>query len=147
MNPVRRALFNVFHNHKDRGADRRNACRYAPVSDAVTMGWWQGGVYRTQACHLLDISMSGMGVRSNVTPEGVKEVGIKAGVGPGIEEREWVPLDVVRVIPLKRNGPFKVQLRFRGSCPYEFFRDITAGGAIEVRILDAAPEFDPRYWR
>lgn len=148
MNPARRNLFTSLFQPGDNWADRRASCRYAPVSDAVTMGWWEDGQYRTQPCSLLDISMGGLGLRSAVAPQGVAEVGVKVGVGPEIEDREWVPVDLVRIIPLRRKGgPFKIQLRFRGSCPYEFFRDITAGGAIEVRILDAAPEFDPRYWR
>jgi hypothetical protein len=147
MNPARRSLFSTFLDRWHASGDRRAACRYAPVHDAVTMRWTQDGSCRTQSCKLLDISLSGMSVLSQVAPEGAREVDIKSGTDPEAEDRPWVSLQLVRVVPLKRKGPFKVQLRFPEGCPYDLFREITAGDAFEGRIANTAAEFDPRYWR
>lgn len=142
-------LGSFFTKTKRSLADQRNACRYKPIHDELTMGWWEDGQFHTVNCRILDISMGGLCLVSPVLPNGIPLVSLRLERTADGEPGAWVQCEVVRSRPLSKraDSPHKMQLRFSDCCTYDFFQTVTAGGAIEFRDVDVAPEFDPCDWR
>jgi hypothetical protein len=129
------------------GGDRRAAYRYAPVNDALQLGWHGEEGLSMIPCHILDISVGGIAVYAEGDPPPTSSLLLRLPDCDPENEAGWVAAEVIRSTIDKKGTKFLLNLRFVDGCPYEFFRLITAGDPKEIRRLDLAPEFDPRYWR
>ena len=101
--------------------ERRNAHRYAPARDNISLGWWEGREFRSIAARLRNLSLSGALVqleKGAANPAGVKAWICLADQSP----THWVQAKTVEVCPESPETPCVLRLEFLDAFPYESFK-------------------------
>jgi hypothetical protein len=119
--------------------ERRGSPRYAPVRDAVQLGWWEGADFRTAPGQLTDLSHGGAALIAEFPVVESDAFWVRlVRAGPS----GWVPASVAGVEASELGGE-RVRLAFPEPCPYDFFRAVVFGTPPAPGLAPARPAATP----
>ena len=98
-------------------------CRYAAAKGPVEIGWWIGPEFKTAEVALRDISLSGASAVTRTPPPDSAPIWLRLN-DPA--HPDWVEAKVIAVTT-RFWGPALVRMKFRESCPYDFFKAAIRG--------------------
>jgi hypothetical protein len=100
--------------------DRRVAQRYRAAEGRCWIGWQDMGGFRQSAAWILDISVSGSLIATDVAPPTSRSVWLRLD-NPAVPD--WAE---ARLVDLRASqaGLYAVRLVFRGACPYAFIKEV-----------------------
>ena len=121
---------------KNKKGERRVMCRYVAAKAPVEIGWWIGEEFKTVEVALRDISLSGASAETRTPPPDSAPIWLRLN-NPA--QPDWVEAKVI-AITTRFWGPALVRMKFRESCPYEFFKAAIQGIVPPDEAEDSAQE-------
>ncbi len=131
-------------------SDERDSARYPTVPNEGRLGWRVGEEKVQTAAQIANISQSGALVFTEDCPP-VKQAAWICLEQPA--RTAWIQTLVVGAKKVRKGlllhrVSYVVRLRFRPTCPFEFFKVATHGKQLDATFLEAEPEeADQVIWR